>query len=182
MESPSDERDGDVFIPVAIAVAVSGVAFFWPWFQSYHRGRRFRYLIRRELAEASPFLDDPTNTPQWSERLKRDFLHRGIIANVTENRDFILSLDADLVYKVSQLWNALKDTDHVQWMYYLGELTRGSATTGGLSDACRKWAAIMDVQHPDWRKELSRNEAASRELEGTFGAVTASFPRGSDPS
>ena len=45
----------DVFIPVAIAVAASGVAFFWPWFQSYHRGRRFRYLIRRELAEASPF-------------------------------------------------------------------------------------------------------------------------------
>lgn len=148
----------DVAIPVALAIVASGVAFFWPWFQSYHRGRRFRYLIQRELAEATPLPDEPTAAPPWFERLQRKFLHRDIIENVTQNRDFILSLDADLVYKVSQLWNALKDEDHVQWMYCLGRLTQGSAATGGLSKGCRKWAAIMDVQHPSWREEVSREE------------------------
>jgi len=162
----------DLIVPLTLVVVASGVGFFWPWFQSYHRGRRFRYLIRRELAEASPVPADPNDPVPWSERMTKDFLHRKIIEDVSENRDFILSLDADLVYQVTQLWDALKTKDHIQWMYCLGTLTESRARTPDLKTACTKWGDVMDVQHPGWFKEVSRGNASRSLFERAFGRVS----------
>jgi hypothetical protein len=44
------------------------------------------------------------------------------LTNVAENRDFILSLDPDLIYFVSNLWNAYDNSAYEQFKYYLTKI------------------------------------------------------------
>jgi hypothetical protein len=41
---------------------------------------------------------------RWPEHLNKRFVHEEIFGNVSENRDFILSLPPNLIYPLSQLW------------------------------------------------------------------------------
>lgn len=101
----------DLAFPLAIAIVGGTVAFFWPWLQTRQRGRRFEAIIWRELEEVGPLaLDEKTSKPWW-ELLSKRFIHEEIFRRdrISENRDFILSIDPTLVYLVNQLWIAFEN-------------------------------------------------------------------------
>lgn len=112
-----------VIIPMILAL----LALLWPAIQNWHRRRIFTKLIIRELSEISPYpkKPDPNNDKlsDWSSHCQKKFIHKEIFDNPNENRDFILSLDPDLVYYISQLWGSLKNKNASQWCYSLQELT-----------------------------------------------------------
>lgn len=57
----------------------------------------------------------------WTQHhSQKKFVHREILMKPTENRDFILSLPASLVYYVTQLWQSTDDAD--QWIYMLSQI------------------------------------------------------------
>ncbi len=115
---------------VVLVPAVGGaVAIYWPELQASTRRRKFRRLIERELKELGPYPESrpvDTNHPcnEWTDHLKKQFVHQKLLGDATENRDFILSLDPDLVYNVSQLWDAYGSKNDVQWLYHLEELAK----------------------------------------------------------
>ncbi len=69
-------------------------------------------------------------------------MHAKIIADPSENRDFILSLEPTLVYQVSQLWEARKSDDGNQWLHYLGKLSQRYG--GKISEAYNQWNSLID--------------------------------------
>lgn len=69
----------------------------------------------------TPFSRELQNGRQWCAHQRCQFVHRRIFADVSANRDFILSLDPTLVYWVSQLWNALDSHEADQWLQYTAE-------------------------------------------------------------
>ncbi len=79
------------------------------------RRKHFVNLIRRELGEAQPDPLSPAK-PQldefksWTDLLHKRFIHQDIFEHPSENRDFILSLDADLAYSLAQMWGVFADT------------------------------------------------------------------------
>ena len=40
--------------------------------------------------------------------MKKEFIHKDITCNLTENTDFIFSIDPQLVYHTRQLWSAFE--------------------------------------------------------------------------
>jgi hypothetical protein len=73
-------------------------------------------------------------------------VHEEIFAkhNISQNRDFLLSLNGDVVYKVSQLWIALEKQDADQWIEYLKQLSEDRRTTSDrLVAAYKSWLAVI---------------------------------------
>ena len=127
-------------IPIIIAV----IGLYWPKLQARDRRNRFKHLIIRELEEVKPFIPKNQQKPSvWTDLLKKDFVHRHIIENPSENRDFILSLDPTLVYYVSQLWNALKHGYREQWLYFFEKLSQ--IFGGEVEEAYMKWVKELSV-------------------------------------
>jgi hypothetical protein len=64
---------------------------------------------------------------------------------VKENRDFILSLDPDLVYLVSQLWHSLDERDFTQWEHTLGELSQkyDASCDGEIREKRKEWLELQ---------------------------------------
>jgi hypothetical protein len=112
----------DVLDVVGIPVALAILAIAWPPIQSWYRCRRFKLLTGRELEEIGPFPEMATNQGSWKNHLQKSFLHQQIIKEISDNRDFVLGLDPDFVYSVSQLWKSYDAGDGAQWLWYLGEL------------------------------------------------------------
>jgi hypothetical protein len=50
----------DLLLPISIAFIAGAIAIFWPWVQTWHRGRKFERIVRRELQEIRPHPIDPT--------------------------------------------------------------------------------------------------------------------------
>jgi hypothetical protein len=75
-------------------------------------------LMRRELQEISR--REPLRGKEWWEHLDKRFIHEEFfdLANVTENRDFLLGLHPTLVYHASQLWIAFEKHDLTQWQWH----------------------------------------------------------------
>jgi hypothetical protein len=123
-------------IPLAIAL----IALAWPEYQARNRKIRFERLIERELAEASPYPDVMTGGSDWKGYGRAYFIHRKIFEDPSTNRDFILSLDANLAYCVGQLWAAFNEGDQAQWMHYLAEI-----------GSIRGFTSVTNV-HQDWHR------------------------------
>ncbi len=106
--------------------AVGGtVVLLWPELQAWDKGKRFERLILRELEEVAPYpKEHDSTTNSWVDHQKKDFLHKRLLEDPSKNRDFILSLDATLVYHVSQLWDARKSGNGSQWIWHLSELNK----------------------------------------------------------
>ena len=109
---------GVLVIPVSLAL----IALFWPELQLYYRRRAFRRLILRELQEVRPYPNVAKQGMEWWQHLGKDFIHKRIFEDVSGNRDFILSLPAELVYLVSQLWDAMKNHNEAEWLHFFGML------------------------------------------------------------
>jgi hypothetical protein len=89
------------------------------------------YLIRKELEEATPEEEEENLPPDppWHSYLTRRFLHEQIICNPVENTEFVLSLDPELSYSLSQMWIAYDKgfkrgrsatkNEAEQWCWYL---------------------------------------------------------------
>jgi hypothetical protein len=120
--TPMDTKDWlqIVVIPVSLAL----VTLLWPQVQSANRKRHFMQLIDRELEEISPFPQAPISGGHWAQHLRKTFVHQRIFKDPGQSRDFLLTLDADTTYQVSQLWQSLETGDDTQWLHYLQELSR----------------------------------------------------------
>lgn len=157
-------RPGPVWptiLTAAATVAAAVVAVFWSTLQAHQRGRRFRALIGRELAEIGPYPEAPVPVAAgqvarpWWEYARKRFIHEEIFVrdNITANREFLLSIDPTIVYEVSQLWLALEKRDGNQWMHYLTEISGDPRLTSAKLVAARdRWQAIMDTQDPRLRE------------------------------
>jgi len=110
----------DLFDVLLIPAVGGAIALLWPEIQTRDKRRRFERLIARELEELGPFPKTRGGTLRsWTEHQRKNFVHKRILEDASKNRDFILTLDAELVYEVSQLWDALKTEDETQWRWYL---------------------------------------------------------------
>ncbi len=75
---------------------------------------------------------------------RKEFIHQKIFQEASANRDFILSLRPDLVYLVSQLWDARRNQDDDQWLYYLQELGASRYDrTGEIRQVHKAWNALI---------------------------------------
>lgn len=147
-------------IAAVVSLAAAVVVATWTTAQALQRGWRFRRLIRRELAEIGPHPKEPDprspDRPWWEFATKRT-VHEEIFRreHISENRDFILSLDPTIVYRVTQLWIALEKRDGPNWVYFMGEV---AATSGlrspDLTLAHRRWADIMASQPEQFRETM----------------------------
>ena len=139
----------DLLASLILAVVGAAVAVFFPWLQTYWRGRKFQRIIKRELEELGPYPADPERNTPWWEHLRKRFVHEEIFARreISANRDFLLSLNPDVVYNVSQLWTAFEKRDADQWLHYLDALAHdarvGSAKLRGAREA---WRKLLDAE------------------------------------
>jgi hypothetical protein len=123
-----------------------------------------------------------TNYKDWYDHLpERAFIHKEIFAKFTDNRDFMLSLDPNLIYIVKQLWNEIDQvTDKKndpskgkQFLHYWDELDKTAKKYYGryfwkayrfpgngeivskaneIRDTHEKWEEIVRLYHPDTEK------------------------------
>jgi hypothetical protein len=134
----------------------AAIALFWPWIQAFQRGRKFTRIIRRELEEIGPYPPTPQTDKPWWEHAQKRFIHEDLFQrnSISQNRDFLLSLNPTVVYQVSQLWIALEKRDGHQWINYLRELANSNIVgTDKLRKAHSKWKDIIDDQREkreDW--------------------------------
>jgi len=134
----------DVLDIIVIPVVLAILALAWPTIQSWNRRQAFRGLILRELEEIAPYPEEADNVGWWAHQ-KKNFVHQKILQDASENRDFILSLEPDLVYLVSQLWDAKANKDEGQWLHYLDKLSDPKYDkTGRIAKARQKWAVLCD--------------------------------------
>ena len=131
---------------VVIPIVLLAIALMWPTIQNLQRRRTFMKLIFRELEEIGPYPMKAVHD-RWGKHLAKKFTHREILAHVSENRDFILSLDPDLVDSLSQLWDAYDNKDKTQWLYHLKELAERDKT-GKLKQVRDDWTELV-AKYPD---------------------------------
>jgi len=134
----------DVLEIVVVPLAIFLLGVFWPLIQAQYRCRRFRRLAHRELEEIGPRLDLP-DQDKWNKHLTKEFVHKQIIESASENRDFILGLDPEFVYWLSQLWFAHRSGEADQWIHYAAALSKHRYTRSDkLTEAVRQWRKIVD--------------------------------------
>ena len=127
---------------------------FWPWVQTAFRGRKFEGIIRRELEEVGPYPWHPVDNRPWWEHASKRFVHEEIFARaqISANRDFLLSLNPTVVYRVSQVWMAFGKRDGDQWLHFLRELASDRRVgSERLRRAVEQWEVIMAAQPGAWR-------------------------------
>ena len=110
---------------IVVVPATGGlVTLLWPHVQASYKSRKFTQLIARELREVEPFPKGCVASSSWSAHAKKVYLHQKIFRDPSQNRDFLLTIDPDLAYNVSQLWESLANGDSIQWLHYLDQLTK----------------------------------------------------------
>lgn len=147
----------DVAVPVVIAFFGAAIAAFWPWLQVAQRRQRFQGIIRRELQEIGPYPEEPNEHRPWWEHANKRFVHEELFRRdaISDNRDFILSLNPTVTYQISQLWIALEKRDGNQWIHFLEALADNrKTTTPELQEAYEKWRRIIDKQRSDWLQTM----------------------------
>jgi hypothetical protein len=125
VELPSADQWSSTIVPLIIAILGASVAVLWPWLQARQRAGRFQRIIARELEELGPNTSLPAGLPWWRYLTKR-FVHEEVFAqpNISTNREFLLTLDPDVLYGVSQLWMAYNKRDGDPWNYFLAYLSK----------------------------------------------------------
>jgi hypothetical protein len=139
----------DIGVPLILAFSGAGIAILWPWAQAFQRGKKFTRIIRRELKEIGPEPNTPKTDKPWWEHAQRRFVHEDLFRwnSISQNRDFLLSLNPTVVYQVSQLWIALEKRDGHNWLKFLGELADNrKVRTAKLREAYSNWDAIIKAQ------------------------------------
>jgi hypothetical protein len=89
-----------------VPLSVGLIAVPLPEFGARKRRANFERLIRRDLEEATPYAPNSGVNGTWHEHMTRRFLHEGIIRHPRENEEFVLGLNRELSYNLSQMWIA----------------------------------------------------------------------------
>ncbi|MGH3105021.1 MAG: hypothetical protein ACRDN6_13085 [Gaiellaceae bacterium] len=120
-------------------------------------------MIKRELEEIGPVaLEEPA---EWWKYLPKRFVHEEFFKrrNIPVNRDFLLSLNATVVYHVSQLWIAFDKRDSTQWLWHMGELTKGKVRSDRLATAFKRWKHLIEHSTlPQEGEAVAETTASSR--------------------
>ena len=130
-KSGSDEDTNwlDVFVvPIAVAV-IGAIAASWSFIQAKWNGHYFQHLILKELGELEPTtkIEREDEDGLLRSHMTRSFMHREILYNPTENKEFIFTVDNKLIYLTRQVWSAFDNNDVEQFLlhlYYLATDTR----------------------------------------------------------
>ncbi len=145
----------DIGVPLLLVFVGGGVAALWPWLQVRSRGKRFEQIIKRDP-------EHPVQGKAWWEHVTKRFVHEQIFKreNVSQNRDFLLTLDGSVVYEVTQLWTAFEKKNATQWMKCIDALTRNKRLSSKpLEEAFERWKKIVPyvpeaepAPVPRWRR------------------------------
>jgi hypothetical protein len=116
------------------------------WWDQKRKEKEFLKLIIRELEELKPHPLEKKYDYEWCKHLEKRFIHESIFINPSSNTDFILSIDPDIVYFLTQMWihfdkansatKPNKDSEGLtekerknllfdngtQWIYFLGKI------------------------------------------------------------
>lgn len=142
----------DLLDVIVIPVFLALLAIVYPKIQSWYIKRRFKELIFRELVEISPYPENAEKGRNWNIHKKKRCIHKEIFDKASENRDFILTLEPDLVYYLSNLWQE-NQTDE-QWLHYLCKLkrffgNRESKEGKTLNTVYGKWVRVIRAYSPN---------------------------------
>ena len=134
----------DILDVIVVPLTLALLAILFPAIKSWHIRRRFKRLILRELQEIQPFPKEPQIGEIWSFHQQKKCIHKQIINESSENRDFILSLPPTLVYYISNLWDPenMKDKEARQWLHYLLKL-KEYFQDEKFNDVCDTWVTLV---------------------------------------
>ena len=149
----------DILNVVVIPLTVLAITLIWPWWQKWRRRRIFIKLIRKELNEFDPEKKCSDNCKKWSDHLKKKFMHEAILTDLSENRDFILSLDQQLAYDGIQMWMHFHKAEKAdeeelvryhgdRWLDYLERFLR-DVNYSGSEDLHADWKKIIEQHKKD---------------------------------
>lgn len=131
----------DVFV-VPLIILLIGLT--WPRILAYFRARAFLKLVRRELEEIKPHIPGQI-CEDWTDHLRKKFIHQSIVLCPSENRDFLLSVEPDVLYYLFQLWSSFEEGDAHEWLHFLSELSNHSKVSSpDLSCAVEKWDMVIN--------------------------------------
>lgn len=134
----------DILDSVLTPVAIFLLGIFWSFIQGQYRCIRFKLLTRRELEEIGPCHPNP-DPKDWTSYLTKEFVHQKIINDASANLDFILVLEPEFVYYLSQLWSAFETKDSGQWIHFLEKLSTHDYTKSKeLTMALTCWHNVID--------------------------------------
>lgn len=156
----TEQRDWLDFIDILVVpLVVLVLGLLWPTIGRFWRRRRFSWLVLRELAELSPYPETKGAHRDWPEHMKKRFLHRDLL----DEPEVALSVSPSLAYHLTQLWDALKQTNDTEWHYHLCELRR--LFRHSLLPARRHLLHELDVARWQWgllHEDLGLGEAEDR--------------------
>jgi hypothetical protein len=155
----------DLIEVLLVPVSISFLALLWPSMAARRRRKNFEYLIRRELEEARPEPEVPGSGSPWHKHLGKHFLHQQIIKRPVENTEFVLSLNPQLAYSLSQMWIAFDEGTRAdeatarhhaeQWCWYLGAtcrfLDRRNPRSHLVREIWKPWCELIKRKYPEAR-------------------------------
>ena len=182
-------------VTVPIIVAIFGIigtliGLFWTEIQASNRRRIFEGLILREIQELTPYPSLEQNPEveklTWGQRIpQRKFVHQDIFNATVENKDFILSLNPDLVYYVKQLWSEIEQQKEPnppsakQFHFYLDKIT-----LYGNKRLLRKFlrtrysrAGKLKELHCDWNEIFESDRSTAYQSDEYECRVTIGMPQ-----
>ena len=129
------ENVKDVIDVLIVPLVIFGFGLWLPRRIEKQKRQSFFSLIQRELEEMVPRPVTRLENGSWLAHLTKRFIHEDIFRQPSENRDFILSLRADLAYNEAQLWihyQKAKESSEpsdlaehgASWCDYLGGICR----------------------------------------------------------
>lgn len=134
----------DVLDVIVIPITVVLLGLFWPAIQAQYRCGRFKRLARRELEEVAPKPVEKKDQTCWKDHLRKEFIHRQIVQDPSQHRDFLLGLDSTFVYWLAQLWSAFENDDPGEWFKYLHHLSTHRYTRSDeLQKAVGMWRTLL---------------------------------------
>jgi hypothetical protein len=149
-----------LFVPLSAAL----LAILWPGIAARRRRIHFEDLIGRELAEAAP--DVSAADAPWHGHLAHRFLHEKILRHPVDNTDFVLSLEPELSYNLSQMWiayaKAQRATDANQPSLPQAEqFCRHLKRTANYLDQKHKYNLVKTVAEP-WAALVKREYPSAK--------------------
>ena len=130
---------------LVVPVVLTLLALVWPSIHAWHRRRAFQRLIERELEEVGPHPETPQPKGTWTHHQSKRFVHQAILKDAPSNIDFVLSLKPDLVYVVSQLWDARRESDAGQWLWHLQQISRMYPSNAEIAKVVERWETLIKV-------------------------------------
>lgn len=178
-----------LFVPLVIVGLGAWLPARLEKIRANQRKDAFLKLICREMEEMAP-RDPKKNENQnvWIDHLQKRFVHEDIFRKRSENRDFILSLNADLAYYETQLWihfdkveemrrdkrekkENLTQDDYViigepaaEWCYFLMKVCNALTHLGVCSlyeEIYKPWKNQIIKYHPEQKEAIMKFEYTS---------------------